>query len=696
MTQLEGFAERAAKKGKKCVKGFSCGNSCQAKGKVCRKNLTPKQQKRFKELEAKVKKNPDKLMPYNEHKQYAKLRLKARTPKRDDDDILTREYPLAKPVVDSNSNQENPIVRFSTSDRVLNNGYFEILSHQPGAINLERVERNAVKVLLYHDPKQIVGTVERVWIDRGCGYCEFAWGTSPLAQQTRQDYNNGIIDKVSPGYRPDGEPELRDDSTVFLPRWELLELSLVAVPVDPRATKIRSLSLNTMTTVTIEDIRSQERDRQRQITLMADRFSLPSEMTDKLVEEGRSLIECKADIADWLNAQDGNPQPISRPGESLGFSEKEQKAYSIVGVLNFLKASRQGEASQTQKEKLGFEFECSRAIAAACGREPGKNGIYVPTRDLRIPLTQTRAAYGIGSAGIGGASVQTNVLGEYFIDFLKNRAMVLQMGATMFTGLKGIQSIPRKNAIASTYWVGENPGADITESEFTLDSITLTPKTIAGLSISGHQFKMQSELDAEALIRMEIAQNIAIGIDQAALTGTLSATVPQGIIGYSGVGSVALGTNGAAPTVMSIINLETLVATANADIGTLGYLCNAKTRGKLKNTYIDSPGTGIPIFGTYPDPNMPSLFGMVNGYRTGVTNALPSNLVKGSSGAVCSAMVFGNWADVLMGEWGVLELVVDTYSLLARLQTRYVGYQVVDINLRHPESFATITDMLTT
>ena len=79
-----------------------------------------------------------------------------------------------------------------------------------------------------------------------------------------------------------------------------------------------------------------------------------------------------------------------------------------------------------------------------------------------------------------------------------------------------------------------------------------------------------------------------------------------------------------------------------------------------------------------------------------VSNQVPSNLVKGTSGAICSAAIFGNWADLLIGMWGGLDLQVNPFSLDTKGAVRIVAFQDIDIAVRHVESFSAIQDALTT
>jgi HK97 family phage major capsid protein len=85
----------------------------------------------------------------------------------------------------------------------------------------------------------------------------------------------------------------------------------------------------------------------------------------------------------------------------------------------------------------------------------------------------------------------------------------------------------------------------------------------------------------------------------------------------------------------------------------------------------------------------------LNGYPAYVTSQVRSNLDKGTSTGVCSAIFFGNWNDLLIGMWGALDILVDPYSNSTSGTVRIVAFQDVDIAVRHPESFAAMLDALT-
>jgi HK97 family phage major capsid protein len=263
--------------------------------------------------------------------------------------------------------------------------------------------------------------------------------------------------------------------------------------------------------------------------------------------------------------------------------------------------------------------------------------------------------------------------------------VITGMGTRMMTGLQGNVAIPKQSGSATHYWVAEN-GAP-TESQQTLAQVTMTPKTVGAFTDISRRLLLQSSIDVEMLVRDDLAAVLGRAVQGAAISGSGSSNQPSGLLTLI-TASVIGGTNGAAPDWQDIIDLETAVAVGNADVGTLGYLTNPKVRGKLKSTQKFSSTNGQPVYEQGDTP--------LNGYRAGITNAVPSNLTKGSASGVCSAIIFGNFADLMIGMWGALDLMVDPYTGSSAGTVRVVALQDVDIAVRNLESFSTMVDALTT
>jgi HK97 family phage major capsid protein len=392
---------------------------------------------------------------------------------------------------------------------------------------------------------------------------------------------------------------------------------------------------------------------------------------DRLTGEAEALGEQIARRQRFaaLEAQvgaDGN-----RTGDPLPHQTEKRHEYSILRAIRCLMNHRQLD---------GLEGEVSQELQKRRGRGVQGNGFVLP---LDLPMASKRAEKRSGFDTTAGAGGIPTILDTTYIDLLRNRMVVRQAGARVLSDMVGNFSIPRQSAAGSAYWVAE--GGAPTGSNQTVDQVQFTPKTVGAYTDISRRLAEQLNADAEQFVRDDLAAIVARGVDLAALNGTGASNQPKGVLQTSGIGSVAVGTNGGSPTNAVIVGLETAVATANADLGALSYITNAKVRGTLKQT--------AKIGSTYPVFLMDDK-GQVNGYNCFITNQLPSSLTKGT-GTGLSPLVYGNWNDLVIAFWSGLDVIVDPYTGSNAGTVRIVTLQDCDVNLRHPESFAACVDIAT-
>ena len=442
----------------------------------------------------------------------------------------------------------------------------------------------------------------------------------------------------------------------------------------------------------------QERARARDIRALGRQFNL-SDAADQAVDNG-TTVEGFRELVLSKMAERG----VLRPAESpdIGLSEREIKDFSFCRAL--LAASDPVHAATLAP----FEMECSRAAQDKRGDSRDKTreaAITIPVDVLSRGLSiceEARASAGqmimaeghhyrdllVGTPASGGNLVATELLGSSFIDLLRNAMVLSNMGVTWLRDLNGNIAIPRQNGAAQTYWVPEN--GEITESSPIIDQVTMSPKTAGGLTDYSRRLLLQSSIDVEAFVRADLASIVGLALQLAGISGPGQNNIPLGVLNLTGVGSVEGGTDGGAPTYEHMVDMETAVSNANADVGTLAYLTNSRIRGKLRKTQEFNGTNGKPVWTRGSAPGV----GDVLGYNAFVTNSVPHDLAKGSA-ANCSAIIFGNWADMLIGMWGGLDLMLDPYAHATSGGKRVIALQDVDIAFRHVESFAVMKDALT-
>lgn len=606
-------------------------------------------------------------------------------------ETMTRTLTIEKREAEETEGEEdNRLVEvaFSSEEPVERYYGLEILDHGAKSVRLDRLTDGA-PVLVGHDPDDQVGVVESARIDSdGRGRAALRFGRSDRANEILMDIRDGIRQKISVGYRVHSirlEDSSESGDTYRVDDWAPYEISIVSIPADNVGSGVgRSLNEEVKTmpdpvqekpAVDVQVIenaaRKKEVDRIKQINAFGRKFD-NSELADKAVDEGWNVEDFQRKLLDDLSEKGGRGVQRAEAPE-VGLSDKEKKEYSFCRAL----AALSNPQDRRLQEAAAFEFECSRAAAEQYKKDP--QGLMVP-----YDILSNKRDLSVGTATAGGHTVSTDLLASSFIDLLRNRTVVVDK-ATVFNGLVGNIAIPRQSTAAapSAYWVAE--AAAVNEGDPAFDQVSLSPETLGGYTDFSRKLFLQSSMDIEAFVRNELAKILAIELDRVCIEGSGSGSEPAGILNIAGIGDVAGGTNGLAPTWDHIVDLETAVAQDNADVGSLMYLVNAKTRGKLKKTRIESGA---------PEMVWQNNSSLINGYETMMTNNVPSDLTKGS-GTDLSAIIFGNFADLLVGFWSGLDILVDPYTASTTGTVRVVAMQDCDIAVRHAESFAAMKDAIT-
>jgi len=581
--------------------------------------------------------------------------------------------------------QRRATLAFSSEMSVDRGWGIEILDHSPESIDMEFIGSGRAPLLVDHEMADQVGVVEQIALgtDR-VARAVVRFGKSERAEEIWQDVKDGIRSNVSVGYVinemvSDGK---KGDREIFrATRWMPLEISIVSIPADTSVGVGRSLeapapapvadpTIIVKETKMADDIKV-ERDRVAAILELASRHN-QREFGEAAIRDGASIEQFRGALLDKVGSK-----PLSVSNE-IGMSDKEVRNFSFVRAIRALSNPQDRRA----QEEAAFEFEASQAAQKKEGRD--SRGIMVPADVVYRDLTTSTAS---GTAKAGNL-VPTDLLAASFIDVLRNKMVLNQLGAQFLTGLSGNVAIPRKTAASSAYWVGENAAPTESTNAPAFDQVTMSPKTLAAYVDYSRRLMLQSSLDIETLVRNDLATSIAVAMDGAAVAGS-GTNKPTGVLNTSGIGSVTLGTNGGAPTWAMVVGLVKEVEIDNALTGAAAFLTNGQVKAKLASTSKQSSGVeGNFILG----PDMNNLYG----FPIMVSQQVPSNLSKGSASGTLSAMIFGVWSDLLIGQWSGIDLMADPYTGSKEGTVRIVAFHDCDFAVRHPESFAECNEILPT
>ena len=608
----------------------------------------------------------------------------------------------------------------------------EILSHALGAADLSRLNDGA-NLLFNHDPDNYIGVIERAEIgpDRK-GRAVVRFGNSPEADRALQDVDGGILSKISVGYDIQGADFDEKNAILNVSRWLPTEISLTTKPVDatvgmgrsatgnnpltiqttqtrgtamPNGTETQPTGTNGATTVTpsTDDILKQERARVTEIESMCAAHHFPSDKRAEMIRGNTSIDQARGLVLDWLLTTGNRTQANMGAAFQPDLSETERNSYSLIRAIN--------AAITGNWKKAGLELEASNAISKSLGRgaavdqNTGVGGFFMPTNvPFYSPGQAQRSAYAVGGTALsgttGGTLVAQTLLPGEFIELLRNKARVIQAGARLLSGLVGNVTIPRQTGASTAYWAAE--GQAVTESEGSFDSTTLSLKTLGTRSLITRNMLMQSTPAIEAIVRADLIKVLALGIDLAALSGTGTNNQPTGValqVTNNASGNLVVGgTNGAALTIQHLIQMEAAVMDANAEFESLAYICNAKTVGALKSLVST---TGQFLWTDSSTGGRSGTPGNINGYPVLRSNQASKRLTKGTQDGSTTAkwvseLFYGAWEEVLIGEWGVLEILPNPYDPIAYAQGGILlrALQSVDITVRHPQSFSYMNDAI--
>jgi HK97 family phage major capsid protein len=369
-----------------------------------------------------------------------------------------------------------------------------------------------------------------------------------------------------------------------------------------------------------------------------------------------------------LNREMADIQILDKATE---FTAKEAEEVQRFSFAKFVREAASGGLTGLEKE---MDQEGKKELRSLGNTA---KGVCLSSAMLRAALGQN-----VTTAADGGNLVQDSPL--KYLEALKAKLVLTGLGAEFLTGLTGDLPFVTSSNISAAWGSEFEEMNTIQKAAFTI--ATMKPKRLSFTTATTKQLLEQSSIDVERMLLNEMIRTHAIALEKAAINGGATSE-PDGILQTSGIGSVAMGDGGGALTFAKAVALETAINQENADLGALAYLTNPKVVGAAK-TIEKATNTARFIMEN----------GQINGFPVASTTLVPSNLTKVNGATTVenlSALIFGNFNDLKIGQWGGLDIIVDPYS------GKYTGEIEMTINAFHdvlvtrPKSFAAIKDITT-
>jgi HK97 family phage major capsid protein len=373
------------------------------------------------------------------------------------------------------------------------------------------------------------------------------------------------------------------------------------------------------------------------------------ELTKKAEKESRKLT------ADEQKIFDERKETIASLEKSIEIEEEKRKmdpAYKVPKMtvkakrFSFLQSVRDVLDNKPLDEEHQAVFEEGRNEFNKSGiQAAGRIIIPSESRKLYDMLTpEQRAVIVTGQTTgttAGGYAVQTDKLSV--LPPLTNYLVLTKAGATYITGLVGNVSIPTYTG-TTVAWKAEVTTA--VDGAGTWGKVDMNPKKLCAFIDVSKMFLLQDSVGAERMLMENLSKAIAAKLE-ATILGVGEggvATEPQGLFwpAYT-AGATTL-------TWAVAVNLEKNVDSNNALFGNCAYITNATGRYSLKTTLKTA---------TYGDKFLME-GNEVNGYPVYVSNGVPK--LTDFSTTTGSGLIFGNWGDLIIGQWGGYDVLIDPYT----------------------------------
>jgi HK97 family phage major capsid protein/HK97 family phage prohead protease len=578
----------------------------------------------------------------------------------------------------------------------------EVLSHAPGAIRAGYLDVGA-QLLWNHDRDVYLGVVQSWRVEGGKLRCAVRFSAQPHAAERLADLEAGILRHTSVGYRiieAERTAVSDEDETWTVTSWEPYEVSIVTVPADTSVGAGRSMPSaadtpplvpsagaaddgtvepNTRAAAAAEpeskhmpapavhvpdDDVIQARKDAAQISRMGAEWGIESEAADA-IERGLTLEQFSLVAFRAVKQKPGHdPAKVDHVGAPVGLTKKEARSFSLRAAI----LAHLPDASAADRAAAAFEMEVCAAARSAVGTARS-GSIVIPVDVIGARPSQERAysvmntgTSGTNTGDTGGRLVGTQLRPDMFIDALYARSFGLQR-CTVVSGLVGNLAVTKKTGKSTAGWIAEGADAGLTQP--TLGNVTLAPKTLAARARLTRQLIQQATPDAETIVRDDLSESLAYGMDRAIFYGSGSSGEPTGIKNISGVLAPTLSDP---PTWDEVIAFKAMVAKQNALSRDRSlYVTGSDLMGYFEATEKFT-GTGR----TFVDEE-----GRINRFAVEETNIIDED-----------DLFFGDFRHLLVGMWGGFEVLVDPYTLAASGGLQIVMFQTADLAARHASAFA--------
>jgi HK97 family phage major capsid protein len=312
----------------------------------------------------------------------------------------------------------------------------------------------------------------------------------------------------------------------------------------------------------------------------------------------------------------------------------------------------------------GEDFSIGRILTAMVRRD-------------RTHLTETERRALVEGIDASGGFLTPEVLASQMIDRLRAKGRTFQAGVRTVPMDSDTLMFARLSGGVMPAW--KNESDPIPEQTMTFDRVTLKPKTLPLLVRLSQELFDDLSPQAASVIEEELLSALALELDRVILRGSGVTPEPLGIRNQAGVTTQSLGANGA--QLNGYQDFATAIGTIRSNnLEPNAAIVNARTAASI-DKLTDTLGQPL-----NPPPSVSDLPFLVS-------NVLPSNLIQGNSGSVCSEAYIAQWDQVLVGMRTDIRVGIRALDqrYAENLEIGLLCYLRADVAMRHGEAAVVLT-----
>ena len=566
----------------------------------------------------------------------------------------------------------------------------EVMDHRSDNMNLEFLNSGRAPLLLDHDMERQIGVVESVELDEDARRLRaiVRFGKGAMASEVFTDVVDGIRQNISVGYRIDSRVEQEDDpEEYYRVSTTPMEISIVSIPADQSnlvgvgrsnpetlSATVETKGDSDMSDINLDEVRAEAAadaaktvQRNAKDIMVLARKHNKADLGEEAIGRGVSIDEFRGELLEVI----GN-EPLETPAHVVDAPVKEQRSYSLGKMI---RAQVTGDWRDA-----GLEREMHDEIAQRTGKQA--EGFYVPDFAFRAGAMSTAATGASGSENVTDNFVPEIHRGDMFIEALRAKQVMAALGVTYMGGLTNRIKMPKIATGAAAGFVEEL--GNVADQSPTDAAVTLQPRTLGAYADISRLLMKESVPAIDQVVQDDLLRSVADKIEFYAIQGSGSSGQPTGILNDGNVGNVDIsaGTDVDALTWADITNIVKTVEDANGVINqaTLGWLSNPKVKAKMANTSRVASTDSVMLMN---DP-----WSSIYGYPAEFTSNVPSDLDPGDGGSDASALIFGDFSQLIVGLFGAPSILIDETTGGLAGTVRIIIHQDVDVALRNAVSFA--------